>query len=359
MTRYETLCDKLERQIASGLFAPGQPLPSVRDIMKAENLGSATVQKSLSKLQSKGLLDRHPNRGFFVLPTQYVPETPIPQIGFIGGAADYHTTEIFRGISSVYEDSRYITSSFIAGNVTDNYDNFFDKIFSCKLSGIILTHLPSRFLYSHIEQFKRANVPIVLWGSEMPGLVCDRVCFNHELIASILAQRIVKKGYKNVRFLTTTDRHPEEVKAYFRGFHDVFKPAGVTFGKKHVHVYDPRHGFGKNYDSFYDSKEYVSGMLKRGDDFDMLVCCHENTAVGAIRAIEEAGLRVPEDIAVISTSRCDQLDHLVHRRITSYDLHPFLVGKIAGEMMMKRIMGVSSIPQVQLITGETIDGDTD
>ncbi|WP_208882397.1 GntR family transcriptional regulator [Streptomyces armeniacus] len=52
----EQLADDLRKQIRSGAIKPGQKLPSVREMVRDTGLGSATVQKALSRLRNEGLV---------------------------------------------------------------------------------------------------------------------------------------------------------------------------------------------------------------------------------------------------------------------------------------------------------------
>ena len=41
-----------------------------------------------------------------------------------------------------------------------------------------------------------------------------------------------------------------------------------------------------------------------------MFCCNDNTAIGAMRAIKEAGLSIPDDLSVISIDDIDTAQYL-------------------------------------------------
>jgi DNA-binding LacI/PurR family transcriptional regulator len=45
--------------------------------------------------------------------------------------------------------------------------------------------------------------------------------------------------------------------------------------------------------------EAMEDMLRKSPDFDALFCANDHIAAGAIHAAESAGLRVPQDIAIL------------------------------------------------------------
>jgi DNA-binding FadR family transcriptional regulator len=59
----------LGRQIVTGSFAPGEPLPTERALCGLFNVSRTTVREAVMRLHGKGLLDGGPRTGMKVLPT--------------------------------------------------------------------------------------------------------------------------------------------------------------------------------------------------------------------------------------------------------------------------------------------------
>lgn len=58
---YRQLTEQVHRLVASGTLAPGDPLPSVRDLARVHAVNPMTISKAYAMLEAEGLLDR--NRG--------------------------------------------------------------------------------------------------------------------------------------------------------------------------------------------------------------------------------------------------------------------------------------------------------
>ncbi|MBQ6130181.1 GntR family transcriptional regulator [Candidatus Saccharibacteria bacterium] len=63
---YLQLAEKLELLIVSGTYLPGDKLPSVRELALEAKINPNTVQKSLSLLESNGLISTERTNGKFV-----------------------------------------------------------------------------------------------------------------------------------------------------------------------------------------------------------------------------------------------------------------------------------------------------
>jgi DNA-binding transcriptional MocR family regulator len=67
---YAELADRLKVQISRGLFSDGAALPSVRALMKSENVSLATVTSAFTLLRDQGLIINKPRRGNFAVVVQ-------------------------------------------------------------------------------------------------------------------------------------------------------------------------------------------------------------------------------------------------------------------------------------------------
>lgn len=65
---YRQLIEQLRRLIAAGQLAPGDALPSVRELAQALAVNPMTVSKSYAMLETEGLLQRSRGVGMLVAP---------------------------------------------------------------------------------------------------------------------------------------------------------------------------------------------------------------------------------------------------------------------------------------------------
>jgi DNA-binding FadR family transcriptional regulator len=64
--RYEQVVRRLSADIAAGRLAPGERLPSERDLARALGVGRASVREALGALGNQGVLETRPGSGSFV-----------------------------------------------------------------------------------------------------------------------------------------------------------------------------------------------------------------------------------------------------------------------------------------------------
>lgn len=77
---YEKLATKLEEQIRSGIFLPGDRIPSVRQTSQQHQLSIKTVLHAYLLLESKGVVQSRPKSGYFVHPECVTGQTPAHEL---------------------------------------------------------------------------------------------------------------------------------------------------------------------------------------------------------------------------------------------------------------------------------------
>ena len=63
---FEQIADYFAGLIAKGAYAPGSPLPSVREVALQESVNPNTVAKAYGLLEERGLILSVPKKGYFV-----------------------------------------------------------------------------------------------------------------------------------------------------------------------------------------------------------------------------------------------------------------------------------------------------
>lgn len=84
------------------------------------------------------------------------------------------------------------------------------------------------------------------------------------------------------------------------------------------------------------ARQRVATVLEHGPAFHGLVATSDALAIGALRAVREAGLRVPEDIAIIGMNNDDVVDY-VDPPLSSVELNAYALGEEAGALLLARI----------------------
>ena len=95
-------------------------------------------------------------------------------------------------------------------------------------------------------------------------------------------------------------------------------------------------------------RQAVEAMLRAGLAFRSILAVSDALAVGAMRALREAGLRVPDDVAVMGMNNDDVAEY-TDPPLSSVDLRAEDLGGEAAEMLLETIDGRISAPARRLV----------
>ena len=178
-------------------------------------------------------------------------------------------------------------------------------------------------------QHLAASVPVVVLGSPIHGINCQFIQRERGQGVFSAVNYLASLGHRRIAFVGGEDGvgiTAARLRAYQEAL-DALRLPGEPSLIKLSDYYTP------------DGYRATQALLSGGTSFTALLAMNDNVALGAYRALADAGLRVPQDVSVIS---CDQFywaDYLVPR-LTSVDQHNELFGRFIINTLLGAINGV-------------------
>ena len=144
----------------------------------------------------------------------------------------------------------------------------------------------SRSLY--VQELRKQGHPVlfIATGEEGPSVSVDNETGIHQAVAHMA----VDHGHRRIAFIAGDPSDQGDTVSRLRAF----RSAAVEYGLDT----DPRL-IAYGWHTFTEAHNAVQKMIASGVKFTALVASNDNSAIGAMQAIQEAGLRIPQDIALI------------------------------------------------------------
>ncbi|MFS2138245.1 MULTISPECIES: LacI family DNA-binding transcriptional regulator [Duganella] len=137
-----------------------------------------------------------------------------------------------------------------------------------------------------VRTLQQTGMPLVVWGAPEPDMDYIVVGSDNRKGGISAAERFIAQGRQKLVFLGDVDH--AEVQERCAGFIDAMG------GRAAVHIIRPK---AFTFEAGFDS---ISALLKKkGASFDGVFAASDLLAMGAIRALAEKNLRVPENVSVI------------------------------------------------------------
>jgi LacI family transcriptional regulator len=179
---------------------------------------------------------------------------------------------------------------------------------------------------------------------QIPGIT--NVVLDQQRAADLTLKHLYQLGHRRIAFMrggshsSDADDRWECLKAAAGNLGIVVRPE-LTVQLK-LRVSTPELGF-----------EPACELLNRKADFTALVCYDDIAAIGAIRALRDHGLRVPEDISVVGFD--DIQSAAFHNpSITTIRQPLHEMGTIAARVLLERVRGQAAVPPMLPVLPELV-----
>lgn len=84
-------------------------------------------------------------------------------------------------------------------------------------------------------------------------------------------------------------------------------------------------------------------LLKKTLDFTAVFCPNDLTALGVLKAFQEAGVRVPQDVSVVSIDNLEFTQYIIPK-LTTVNIPLEEMGRLAAKTLIDRITGGHTLP---------------
>lgn len=176
---------------------------------------------------------------------------------------------------------------------THNYDlhteyRVIRKLLEHRVDGIALIGL------DHGEDtyrlFKSQNVPVIaVWSYSETARISSIGADNHEA-GQVAARHILSLGHRRIGFIFPPMAENDRARERFDAARDILHAAGIACPDAHSV---------QSLYSIAQAKAACRDLLARDLSLTALICGNDVIAQGAIAAVQELGLHIPQDISII------------------------------------------------------------
>ncbi len=185
------------------------------------------------------------------------------------------------------------------------------------------------------------RIPVVLLAR--PAVTgCDAVSTENANSARALTEHLLGHDRRRLIFVGDADGSPD-VQQRYRGFQAALSKADTLAAGSAIGV------------SFHESSgaEVVAKVLASAKRPDALVCANDELALSAMRALQRAGVKVPDDIAVVGWDDV-MTARYVSPGLTTVRQPLYELGRAAATRLHERIAGAPTVPEPLILPTELV-----
>ncbi len=204
-----------------------------------------------------------------------------------------------------------------------------------KVAGVILT--PARENANSCSNLIAAGIPVVAVDRRVPDIEVDTVLTNNIPASQQLVNELISRGHERISAVLS-DITITTGRERFEGYKLALAEAGIDFNKNLV-----RSGLPKEEDGYLLTLDLLEAKQKPSAIFTG----NKLISLGALRAIYEKGLKIPEDIAMASFDALDWMPNMPE--IIFAEQPDYALGEQAAKLLFERIRDPKRKPKVHII----------
>lgn len=307
---------------------------SIKDIAKLAGVSPSTVSRVINQkkyvkselrerimavVQETGYVPSHAARSM-VLKRSFTVGIVIPY------AFNMFQRQLFAIIERQLETHGYHTLFFFAKWDPELELQCLRRLKSENLDGVIMLHeVIHPDFYAYIAH---APMPVVLCTFDRGNLACPSVHVNEEAAARDATEHLIGLGHRRIGFIAGSHFSFGAQRA--AGYRMALEAAGIPYDESLVAAVPS-----------YIAEDGLAGMrelLKRKPGLSAVFASTDELAIGAIRALYEAGSRVPDDVSVVGFDDIDVSAYL-SPGLTTVAQPIEEIGRKTAEVMSRLISG--------------------
>jgi LacI family transcriptional regulator len=213
----------------------------------------------------------------------------------VSDISDPFCTLILQGIEKTLYSTTYLPIIMIAHNQGEQFERHLEMLMERQVEGLILV---ANWLFGEFDllaDMEKSQIPTVGVGRDLTESRVRSLQVDNEAGGWVAMRHLYELGHRKIVVL----RGPSELADSDRrwlGIQSFAQSVGVALPAERV---GQLAASAQATSGFDEGVRLTAEMIARGEEFSAVLAFDDLTALGAIRALRQAGRRVPEDCSVI------------------------------------------------------------
>ena len=340
---YLQLLNGIREQILSGRWKSGTRLPTENELTATLGISRVTVRQALGAAVDENLLVRVAGRGTFVSEKVSVV-SPRKFIGYVVPTLSHSfNIQPLLGVESVIKQEGYHLIFSTSEGMLEKENLTLKQLDFEGVVGFIVSPVYDDHPDRYLRQLVARDRPVVQIDRRVEALPSDLVSVDHYGGGYAITSFLIAQGYTDILFFGRQPLELSSISERYRAYQAALSDAGL---KQRLPILI-RDDMGEtDYMSIAEivrqpQHPKIASLIQwfsEGNLPQAIVAMNDLHALLILEAAHFAGLRVPEDIAVVGFDDLDFTSSL-NPPLTTVAQPPFEIGVTAAKRLLNRING--------------------
>ena len=206
-----------------------------------------------------------------------------------------------------------------------------------RIDGLIVVNLPTT-AFEHLVRIDEAKIPMVVLAGGQAGMERFHTIGNDTMLSTQIAvDHLLNLGHERIAYVSYAPPDYDQINGREAGWRHALRNRGIEPDPAWVEYGDI---------SAQSGYEATRRLIARGRKFTAMFAGNDTIAFGALRAFHEAGIRVPDDVAMVGYDDIP-LAAFANPPLTTMRSDPISHGKDAMQMLWSQLNPAANIPMPQ------------
>lgn len=308
---YQVVQEYIRDLITSQELKVGDRIPTEKELMERFGVSKITVVNALSGLVNEKIITRVPGKGTFVSDSEYEIPTTAPKsaikhiqktsgeirtklIGLIMPSIyDYFTIRLVHGIQQALNENDYRCIIYLSEGNIDKEKEAIQTCSKIGVEGLLIFPVDEELFNEEILSMKFAGFPFVLIDRYLPGVETHYIASDGRLGVNMAVNYLWELGHRDIAICSDSPLQTVTVQERIDGYMNAFKEKGALINPAHI-VTDFEIGSLEQAET-HPLFRYIQNRMATA-----YITLNGSLGVKIYQIARQAGLKVPEDISIIS-----------------------------------------------------------
>lgn len=290
--KYKMLFDILNNEISSGVYRPGEKLPSEHALSMQYGMSRQTVRQAMALLESDDSIERIQGSGTYVK-THALGKNSSHNIAVIATYIDeYIFPHILRDMQDTFYRAKYSSLLFATHNRFDYERKILLELSNKPIDGIVVEGTRTALYNPNVDlyiDFTNNGIPVVFFhGYYRDYQAPIYVIADDEGGGKLACEHLFSKGHRRIAGIFKID--DMQGLGRFKGFIKAFMSYNIPISDRNIMFYttETKHTLDSN------------SVLQVVKNCSAIICYNDEVAIQVLKVLQKHDIRVPNDISIVS-----------------------------------------------------------
>ncbi|MGC3944296.1 MAG: LacI family DNA-binding transcriptional regulator [Chryseolinea sp.] len=235
-------------------------------------------------------------------------------------------SSVISGVEHVVNSKGY---NLIISQTQEDYDKEIASattMFNSRVDGLLVSLASNTDRIVHFESLLRKKIPVIFFDRVLPHPDCTNVVIDNVQAGYDAVTHLIDQGCRRIMYVGGSLKrnvYADRLKGYKLALAD----KDISFTDKYVHT---------DVLSEHTGVDAAKKLLEMKPRPDGVFAANDSSAVACMQTLQDAGVRIPEDVAVVGFNN-DPISWIARPKLTTVNYPGYEMGQIAATTLINAI----------------------